>query len=97
MINDLWYKNWRDDADAALAAALREFDEVAERAIARIDAVIIGDVRAIVLAGRWLKWHQPQRGDAEALQIVEAPQQPLEIGGPEFRLAGRDRRVDDEP
>ena len=68
-----------DDADAALPAAMGEFDEVAERAVARIDAVIVGDVVAVVLAGRRLKRHQPDRGDAEPVQIVEPPQQALEI------------------
>src|ERR1700720_4876283 len=33
-----------DDADAALPAAMGEFDEVAERAVAWIDAVIVGNV-----------------------------------------------------
>src|ERR1700690_732282 len=35
-----------DDADAALPAAVGEVDEVAERAVARIDAIIIGDIVA---------------------------------------------------
>src|SRR6478672_1929419 len=37
-----------DDADAALLAAMGELDEVTERSIARIDAVIIRDVVAVV-------------------------------------------------
>ena len=68
-----------DDADAALPAAMGELDEVAERAVARIDAVIVGDVVAVVRAGRGLERHQPDRGDAEALQIIQPPQQALEI------------------
>jgi hypothetical protein len=40
-----------DDADAALPAAMGEFDEVAERAVSRVDAIIVRDVVAIVLAG----------------------------------------------
>ena len=68
-----------DDADAALLAAVGEFDEVAQRAVARIDAVIVRDVVAVVLAGRGLERHQPDRGDAEAVQIIQPPQQALEI------------------
>src|SRR6202043_2575850 len=68
-----------DDADAALPAAMGELDEVAERAVARIDAVIVGYVVAVVLAGRRLERHQPDRGDAEPLQVIEAPKQSLEI------------------
>ena len=68
-----------DDADAALPAAMGELDKVAERAIARIDAVIVRDVVAVVLAGRRLERHQPDRGDAEPLQIIQPPQQALEI------------------
>ena len=40
-----------DDADAALLAAMGELDEIAERAVARIDAVIVGDVVAVVAPG----------------------------------------------
>jgi hypothetical protein len=39
-----------NDADAALSAAMSEFDEIAERAVARIDAVIVGNVVAVVSA-----------------------------------------------
>jgi hypothetical protein len=56
-----------------------ELDEIAERAVTRIDAVIVGDVVAVVLARGGLERHQPDRGDAEALQIIEPPQQALEV------------------
>src|SRR2546423_6918758 len=68
-----------DDPDAALLAAMGEFDKIAERAVARIDAVIVRNVVAVVPAGRWLKRHQPDRGDAEPVQIIQPAQQPLEI------------------
>lgn len=71
-----------DDADAALLAAMGEFDEVAERAVTGIDAVIVGDIVAVVAAGRGLEGHQPDGGDAEAVQIVEPAQQALEIADP---------------
>ena len=39
-------------ADAALRGAVRELDEIAERPVSRIDAVVVGDVVAVVAAGR---------------------------------------------
>ncbi len=71
-----------DDADAALPAAMGEFDEVAERAVTGIDTVIIRDVVAVVPAGRGLERHQPDRGDAETVQIIQPPQQAFEIADP---------------
>ena len=68
-----------DDADAALPAAMGELDEIAERAVARVDAVIVGNIVAVVLAGRGLERHQPDRGDAKAMQIIQPAQQSLEI------------------
>ena len=68
-----------DHADAALLAAMGEFDEIPERAVARIDAIIIGDIVAVVLAGRGLEWHQPDRRDAESLQVIQPSQQAFEI------------------
>ena len=68
-----------DDANAALFAAMGELDEIAERAVAGIDTVVVGDIVAIVAAGRGLERHQPDRGDAEAVQIIEPAQQALEI------------------
>src|ERR1700733_10270471 len=78
-VRSVVYDEVDEDANAALRAAMGELDEVAKRAISRIDAVIVGDVIAIVLAGRWLERHQPDRGDTEALQIIQPAQQPLEI------------------
>jgi hypothetical protein len=68
-----------DDADAALLGAMRELDEIAERAIARIDVIVIGNVITVVAIGRGLERHQPDRGDAEPMQIIEPPHQALEV------------------
>src|SRR5258708_39340331 len=68
-----------DDADAARLAAMGELDEIARGAVARIDAVIVGDVVAVILAGRWLERHQPDRGDAEPVQVIQPPQQAFEV------------------
>src|SRR5438270_13363190 len=44
-----------EHAHAALTAAVRELDEVAQRAITRIDAIVVGDVVAVVEHGRGLE------------------------------------------
>ena len=69
-------------ADAALLGPVRELDEVAERAVARIDAVIIGHVIAVVAMRRGLERHQPDGGDAEPVQVIQAAHQPLEVADP---------------
>ena len=66
-------------AHAALLAAMRELDEVAQCPVARIDAVVIRDVVAVVASRRGLEGHQPDRRHAEALQIVEPADQTLEV------------------
>ena len=50
---------------------VRELDEVAERAEARIDAVVVGDVVAVVAPRRRLERQQPEAGDAQAGEVVE--------------------------
>ena len=58
---------------------MSEFDKIADRAVARIDAVIIRHVIAVVAMRRNLERHQPDRGNAETMQIVETTHQALEI------------------
>src|SRR5207249_7553237 len=70
------------NTNATLFCAVGKFDEIAERTIPRIDIVIVGDVVAIVPARRSLKRHQPNRGHAQSMQIIEAAHQSLEIAGP---------------
>ena len=71
-----------DDADATLLCPVRELDEVAERAVASIDVVIIGHVIAVVAIGGGLERHQPNGGDAEPVQVIQAAHQPLEVADP---------------
>ena len=44
-------------ADATLLAAVGEFDEIPKRAVTRIDAVVVGDVIAVVTHRRGLERH----------------------------------------
>jgi hypothetical protein len=45
------------DANAALSAAMGEFNKVVKRAVPRIDAIIVGDIVAVFLAGGGLERH----------------------------------------
>ena len=47
------------DADSPSVGLMDELDEVAARAEARVDAVVVGDVVAVVPAWRGLEWRQP--------------------------------------
>jgi hypothetical protein len=56
-----------EDADSVLLSAMGELDKVAERPVAPIDAVVIGNVVAVVTVWRRLERHQPNRRYAEAV------------------------------
>ena len=66
-------------AHSALFAGPCEFDKVAEGAVSRINAVVIGYIIAIVFAGRGLKRHQPQGRNSKSLQVVQTTHQALEV------------------
>src|SRR5262249_45587033 len=66
-------------AYAALFGSMREGDEVTERAISSIDAVIVRHIIAIIAMGRGLKRHKPNSGDAQAVQIIETAFQAAKI------------------
>src|SRR5262249_47189568 len=70
-----------EDADAALPRRRGEIGEVAERAVARIDRVVVADVVAVVAHRRALEGHEPRAGDAEAGEVVEPSLEPLKIAG----------------
>jgi hypothetical protein len=64
---------------ATLFRAVGEFDKIADRAVTRIDAVIVGHVVAVVAMRRDLERHQPDGRDAETMQIIETAHQTLEV------------------
>src|SRR5262245_30349843 len=45
--------------------------EILQRAENRIDIEVIGNVVAVVSQRRGIEWQQPDRGDAEFLQIIQ--------------------------
>ena len=68
-----------DDADAALVRLVHEALEVLDRAVARMDALVVRDVVAVVAQRRRIEGQQPQRVDAEPLQVVELARQPGKV------------------
>ena len=68
-----------DHADATLVRLVHELDELAARAVARIDAVEVGDVVAVVAIRRGLERREPDHVDAERIQVVQALHQPVEV------------------
>src|SRR5579871_2791568 len=68
-----------DQANATLFTAVRELDEITKSAVAGIDVVVVGDVVAVVAKWRRLKRHQPDGGDSDSLQVIEAIHQAAKI------------------
>jgi hypothetical protein len=71
-----------EDADATAVRLAHELDEVAARAEPRVDAEVVGDVVAVVTPRRRLKRREPDRVDAERIELVEPAAQPLEVATP---------------
>ena len=68
-----------DDLQAAPLGFDDEAPKILHGAEIGIDVAIVGDVVAVVAAGRRIERQQPQRRDAELLQIAELFGQPGEI------------------
>ncbi len=68
-----------DHAHPMLTRLMHELDEVAGRAVARIDAVVVSHVVPVVASRRRVERQDPQAGHAEAGEIVEPAHQPLEV------------------
>src|SRR4029453_5001001 len=62
-----------DDANAALVRLLYETVEVLQRAVARMDGLVVRDVVPVVAQRRGIEGEQPERVDPERLQVVELP------------------------
>ena len=60
-----------DDSHSAAVSFLEKDLEVTEVAVDRIDLVVIGDVVAVILERRWIEREQPERRDAEVLEVIE--------------------------
>src|SRR5262249_37322232 len=60
-----------NDAQIALMRGVQKRSEILERAENRIDVEVIGNVVAVVSQWGWIERQQPDRGDAEFLQIIQ--------------------------
>ena len=68
-----------DDTQSALLGFLDEALEILHRPEIGVDVAVVGDVVAVVAARRGIERQQPQRGDAEILQISQLLGQPGKI------------------
>ena len=58
---------------------VEEPTELAQRAVRRVDAAVVGDVVTLVAHRRGIEGEQPDRGDAEILQVVEVLREADEV------------------
>ena len=72
----------RDHPDAAVMGGPEELDEVGHRAEARVDPEQVGHVVPVVTVGCRVERHQPQAGDAELGEVVDAAGQSGEVADP---------------
>ncbi len=68
-----------EHAEAALVRRREEALEIVDRAVARMDRGVIGDVVAVVAQRGREAGQQPQAGDPEPLQVVELLDQAREV------------------
>src|ERR1700730_13492035 len=68
-----------DDANAKFFGLACKVDKVAECAVARVDAIEILDVVAVVTARRRVEGQQPHTGNAAASKVRQVVAQPKKI------------------
>ncbi len=68
-----------DHPNSTLLSAVRELDEVAERAVTRIDVVIVGHIVAVVTGGGSLERHQPDGRYSQPVQVVQSAHEARKI------------------
>ena len=59
------------DADVAAVRLLDEAVEIRERAVARVDVLVVGDVVAVVTQRRRVERQQPEAVDPETFEVLE--------------------------
>ncbi len=68
-----------DDAQSASMRLVDERLEILARAVVGMDVAVVGDVVAIVLAGRRIERQQPDGVDPQLLDVIELAEQSAEI------------------
>ena len=69
----------RDHAQAAVVGGAQERAEVAQRPVGRVHGAVVRRVVPVVSQRRGIERQQPDRGDAEVGDVVEARQQAAEV------------------
>src|SRR5262245_58123822 len=62
---------FRDDPNAALMSRGEEFIEVLELPVLRVDARVVSNVIASVFERRGIEGQEPNRRDAQVLEVIE--------------------------
>jgi hypothetical protein len=68
-----------DDLDPPRVRTAQHRAEVAQGAVGLVHLAVVGDVVAVVAQRRGVERQQPQRGDAELLEVVELAEQAAEV------------------
>src|SRR5689334_17346148 len=68
-----------DDPDIPAMRFVNESFEVLQRAVRRVDVLVIGNVVPVVAKRRGIEREQPEAIDPEALEVVELLRQPGEV------------------
>ncbi len=69
----------RDHADIPPVRLPQELSEIRQGAVLGVDVEIVGDVIAVVKQRRWVERQQPQGGHPQIADVVQLPDQALEV------------------
>src|SRR5438093_8153490 len=73
---------------------LRQAAEVVERAVLGVDAVVVGDVVAVIFLRRWIERREPESVDAKRSQVVESGRDPGQVADSVVVRVGKAAHVD---
>src|SRR5918999_47991 len=82
-----------DDPHATSVYVLHEGVEVGERPEARVDVAVVGHVVAEVRHRRWIERGEPQRLDAELLEVAEPGAQAAQVAHAVVVAVGERARI----
>ena len=71
-----------DDSQPTLVRLPDEGPEIPERAVVGVHSLVVGDIVATVLERGWVVRQEPDRRDAQVLEVVELLRQSGEIADP---------------
>ena len=79
LVGSMIEHQFRDHAQAALVRLAEEDAEIVQRAVAGVDALVIGNVVAVVFPRRGVEGQQPDGVDPQVLKVIEFAGQAAEI------------------